>query len=69
MSTLAMSQKSLSSVNILSPIIGLSLTGFSPGLVHPLALLSEHRKFDQEDKLDPVDKVRKHQKILLFFNF
>ena len=57
MSVSALSQRALSSKNIVSPITFLSLVGSTPGLVHPLALLSEHRKFDDDDQLDPVDKV------------
>jgi hypothetical protein len=49
--------KSLSSVNIVNQLNGLSFTGLTPGIVQPLSLLSEHRKFDPDDSLLAVDKV------------
>ena len=65
-------RKSLCSLNILHHLNGLSLTGYTPGAVLPLSLLSEDRKLDPNDKLYDVDKVRlrfhKFQPLKMVYN-
>ncbi len=58
MASNCLKRKSLSSLNILHHLNGLSLTGYTPGAVQPLSLLSEERKSDPNDKLYDVDKVK-----------
>ena len=57
MATTYIARKSLSSTNILSQLNGLSITGYTPGAIQPLSLLSEDRKTDPDEKLHYVDRV------------
>jgi hypothetical protein len=64
MASRTLSSKSFSSDNILISVRGLSLTGLTAGLAHPLSLLSEHRKHDKDDPMYHIDKVKKYNIVL-----